>query len=115
MNDVVTSVKIPKILDEEFSQRVIRDGYGMRGKSKWICECIEMFLELSESDYPEYVSFAVALEEQRDKKIVSVRLSKHLAVAIDKAVRVIRGQFPEMEGVRSHIIRASIMQRLLRS
>ena len=33
-------------------QRIISDGYGMRGKSKWIVEAIESFLKLDDYQLP---------------------------------------------------------------
>jgi len=107
---IMTSIKLQKLLHLKLQQGIINDGYGMRGKSLWITEAIESFLELA--DYPSLVDIAGEMQQLTD--IVSIRLSEDLANKMEKAVIKIRQQYPAMEGVRSNLIRASIMQRLIR-
>lgn len=106
---VTTSIKLQKNLHRRLQQRIIEDGYGMRGKSKWIIESIESLLALS--DYPTLVDIADDMDQFSD--MISIRLPEELAIRIEKAVIHIRKQFPTIEGVKSNMIRASIMQRLL--
>jgi hypothetical protein len=108
-NKVVTSIKLQKKLHHKLQQRIIADGYGMRGKSKWIIESIESLLHLT--DYPTLVDIAEDMHQLSD--IVSIRLPEDLMLRIEKAVVHVRKQFPTIEGVKSNLIRASIMQRLL--
>lgn len=108
---IMTSIKLQKLLHYKLQQRIISDGYGMRGKSLWITEAIESFLHLP--DYPALVDIAGEMEQLTD--ILSIRLSDELANHMEKAVINIRRQFPAMEGVRSNLVRASIMQRLIRN
>lgn len=107
---VVTSIKLQKKLHHRLQQRIIEDGYGMRGKSKWIIESVESLLTLS--DYPTLVEIAEDMNQLTD--IVSIRLPEDLMSKIEKAVVQVRMQFPAIEGVKSNLIRASIVQRLLR-
>jgi hypothetical protein len=107
---VMTSVKLQKKLHHRLQQRIIEDGYGMRGKSKWIIESIESLLTIS--DYPTLVDIADDMDHLSD--MVSIRVPEHLMLRIEKAVVHIRKQFPTIEGVKSNLIRASIIQRLLR-
>ncbi len=107
---VVTSIKLQKKLHHRLQQRIIEDGYGMRGKSKWIIESVESLLTLS--DYPTLVDIAEDMNQLTD--IVSIRLPEDLMSKIEKAVVHVRKQFPTIEGVKSNLIRASIVQRLLR-
>jgi len=107
---VMTSIKLQKNLHRRLEQRIIADGYGMRGKSKWIIESIESLLSLS--DYPTLVDIADDMDHLSD--MVSIRLPETLMVRIEKAVIHVRKQFPAIEGVKSNLIRASIVQRLLR-
>lgn len=109
-NKVMTSIKLQKKLHRRLQQRIIEDGYGMRGKSKWIVESVEALLTLS--DYPTLVDIADDMDQLSD--IVSIRLPEDLMLRIEKAVIHIRKQYPMIEGVKSNLIRASIMQRLLR-
>jgi hypothetical protein len=110
INKVMTSIKIQKILHFKLQQRIISDGYGMRGKSKWIIEAIETFLQLP--DYPALVDIADDMDHLAE--IISIRLPETLMIRIEKAIIDVRRHYPAMEGVKSNVIRASIMQRLLR-
>jgi predicted DNA-binding protein len=108
-NKVVTSIKLQRKLHQRLQQRIIEDGYGMRGKSKWIIESIEALLRLK--DYPMFVDIAEDMNQLTD--IVSIRLPEELMLRIEKAIVFVRKQYPAIEGVKSNLIRASIMQRLL--
>ncbi|EKD72939.1 MAG: hypothetical protein ACD_45C00507G0004 [uncultured bacterium] len=107
---IMTSIKLQKLLHFKMQQQIIGDGYGMRGKSKWIIEAIENFLQLP--DYPLLVDIANEMEQLTE--IVSIRLSEGLMDQLDQAVIKVRRQYPAMEGVKSNLIRASIIQRLIR-
>ena len=107
---VMTSLKLQKNLHRRLQQRIIEDGYGMRGKSKWIIESIESLLQLS--DYPTLVDIADDMDHLSD--MVSIRLPENLMLKIEQAVVHVRKQYPIIEGVKSNLIRASIIQRLLR-
>ena len=107
---VMTSIKLQKTLHRRLQQRIIEDGYGMRGKSKWIIESVESLLELA--DYPTLVDIAEDMNQLSD--MVSIRMPEELMVKIEQAVIKVRKQYPTIEGVKSNLIRASIIQRLLR-
>lgn len=106
-----TSVKLPVIVHERLIKAVIADGYGMRGKSRWVENAIHEFLTLS--DYPAMVDIADELADL--SKIASFRLSDETVRVLDDAVVTVRKIYPSLEGVRSNIIRASLMQKLLKS
>lgn len=107
---VMTSIKLQKKLHHKLQQRIIEDGYGMRGKSKWIIESVESLLELS--DFPELVDIAEDMDHLTD--IVSIRFPENIMKKVEKAIVQVRRQYPTIEGVKSNLIRASILQRLLR-
>ena len=107
---IMTSIKLQKNLHRRLEQRIIEDGYGMRGKSKWIIESIESLLKIT--DYPTLVDIAEDMKELSD--MVSIRLPEDLMQKLEQAIIRVRQQFPTLEGVKSNLIRASIMQRLLR-
>lgn len=111
MKKLMTSLKVQKMLHYKMQQQIIRDGYGMRGKSKWMIEAIERFLELP--DYPTLVDIADTMEQLTE--IVSIRLPEDLMRKLDDAIIKVRRNYPAMEGVKSNLIRASIMQRLIRA
>lgn len=107
---MMTSIKLQKLLHFKMQQRVISDGYGMRGKSKWIVEAIETFLQLP--DYPTMADIAGDMDQLSE--VLSMRLPDDLLLKIDHAIIEVRRHYPAMEGVKSNLIRASIMQRLIR-
>lgn len=107
---LTTTAKLPKLIQQVMLERVVKDGYGLKGKSRWIGESIERFLQLP--NYPELVDIADEMQEMTD--VASISLSTELLKKLDHAVIQVRTQYPAMEGVKSKIIRASIMQRLLR-
>jgi metal-responsive CopG/Arc/MetJ family transcriptional regulator len=111
MKTSVTSIKLQKNLHHKLQQSVINDEYGMRGKNKWIVEAIEAFLRLP--DYPSLVDIANYANQLTE--VISLRLPETLLQQLENAVIHIRRQYPAMEGVKSNLIRASIIQRLLRS
>ena len=106
---MMTSIKLQTKLHRELQQRIIADGYGMRGKSKWIIEAVESLLHLE--DYPTLVDIAEDMDDLSD--MVSIRIPEELLTKMEQAVIKVRKQYPTIEGVKSNLIRASIMQRLL--
>ncbi len=109
-NKITTSIKLQRNLHRRLQRQIIEDGYGMRGKSKWIIESIESLLKLD--DFPTLVEIAEDMDQLSD--MVSIRLPESLMMRIEKAIIQIRKQYPTIEGVKSNLIRASIIQRLLR-
>lgn len=107
---MMTSIKLQKKLHHKMQQQIISDGYGMRGKSRWIIEAIDMFLQIP--DYPLLVDIADDMDHLSD--VISIRLTEDLISKIEHAIIQVRLKFPTMEGVKSNVVRASIMQRLLR-
>lgn len=106
-----SSIKISENLDKQLSLQVIKDGYGMRGKNKWIKAAIEEFLSLD--DFVDMVDLASDMDGLN--KAVSLRLEETLMAKIDAAILKVRKVNPMMEGVQSHLIRASILQKIIRS
>jgi metal-responsive CopG/Arc/MetJ family transcriptional regulator len=107
---MMTSIKLQKKLHFTMQQRIINDGYGMRGKSKWIIEAIESLLRID--DYPALADIAGDMDQLTE--VISIRLPDDLMAKMDKAIIEVRRHYPAMEGVKSNLIRASIMQRLIR-
>ncbi len=105
----MTSAKVPKSLHQAMLEKIIKDRYGMRGKSKWLNEAIERFLQIP--NYPELVEIADDIEEVTET--VSFRVSEEMLLRLDRAVIEVRKQYPGLEGVKSNIIRASILQSLI--
>lgn len=111
MPTVTTSIKLTNTMEMAMLKQVVAEGYGFRGKSKWITEAVEGFLKLE--NYPELVDIADDIEMLN--RVVSCRLPSELADRLDKAVINVRKTYPALEGVKSKIFRASILQRLIKN
>ena len=102
---------VPAALQTELRERIIRDGYGLRGKSRWVTEAIQALLVL-----PDFVSLVQYSEEMHGfEKVETVVVTLDLKKQLDEAVLTLRRQHPAAEGVQSSMVRTAIMQRLLRT
>ncbi len=109
-NAIMTTVKLPKPIYQRLLERVVSDGFGLRGKSRWIINAVENFLQME--NYPELVDIAGEIDNLTE--VLSMRLPLELVNKLDSAVIETRKLYPGMEGVRSGILRASIIQGLIR-
>ncbi len=108
---IKTTVRLPKSTQQEMIKAIIANGYGMRGKSKWVSEAITQLL--AREDFHEFVDIGDEIEDL--VAVESLYLTPELKKELDCALISIRKHYPSMEGVQSCIIRTSIIQRLLRS
>jgi hypothetical protein len=102
---------LPDTLQKDFKKQIIKDGYDMRGKSRWVSEGIERLLAMR--NYPELVY--LNNEMKGFEKLESVVITKEQKKFLDHAVVEVRKEYPALEGVQSRIVRAAIVQRLLQS
>lgn len=104
------SVKLPESIHQEMCERIVKDKYGMRGKSLWISEAIAQFLEIK--GFPELVDLAKDVANL--SHAVSFRITEQLESKLNNAVILVRKEYPSLDAAKSNIIRASIVQRLIR-
>lgn len=103
--------KISESMQMELRRRVIDDGYGMRGKSRWVAEALENLMKIDN-----FVDFVHLSEDMRNfTKTETVFVDRELREKTDKAILAIRMKYPMLEGVRSCLARTSIIQRLFRN
>ena len=103
------SVILPSSVIKEIHARMSDENYSLREKSKWISEAIEDFLQLKE--YHALVEMAELLNDFA--KTETVYITPELEEKIDEAIIKVRTQYPALEGVKSLIVRASIIRRLV--
>lgn len=109
-NKVKMSFAVPGTLKAELQQRVISDGYGLRGKSKWVSEAVSNLF-----NYDNHVDLIYLSDEiQGLDDMETVVLTYEMKVSIDHKIIDVRRKYPSLEGVKSRILRTSILQRLLR-
>jgi len=101
---------LPIVLQAELKQKVIQDGYDLKGKSRWVAEAIQTLLVIQ--SFPDLVKINDAMKGF--EKLESVVVSKELKKQLDAAVINVRKIYPEIDGVQSRILRTAIVQRLLR-
>ena len=101
---------VPKNLQKELREHVIRDGYGLRGKSKWVSEAIERLFDIT--NFPELVNYSD--EMSKFEKAETIVIEYPLKQKLENAIISVRRKFPILEGVKSRIVRTAIIQRFLR-
>jgi len=108
MKKMRLNVILPKNTKKEIREQMLRGGYGLREKSKWICEAIEDLLVLT--DYPDYVKTASLMSNLSD--VETIYLTDGLDQQLEKAILDVRKCYLELDGIKSLIVRASIVRRL---
>ena len=106
---VKVSFVLPKGLHQEMKERMIKDGYDLKGKSRWVSEAVELLLQMD--TYPELVKLND--EMSGFEKLESVLIPKSLKGTLDGAVLNIRKKYMTLEGIQSMVFRTAIMQRIL--
>lgn len=100
---------LPTALQHDLKQTMLRDGYDLKGKSRWVTEAITALLMLN--NYPELVKLND--EMKGFEKLESVVITRALKRQLGQAIIQIRKSYPDLEGVQSRIVRTAIVQRLL--
>ncbi len=100
--------RMPLALKTLLGQAVTDDGYGGKGKSRWVREALT---QLFEHD-PDLMNVGVGDDLEVNDAEDAFFLSMENELAIDAAVEVIRSQYPRAEGIQSAIIRAAVRYRL---
>ena len=106
---VKISFLIPKKMEFEMVTAMLKDGYNSRLKSEWICESVEDLLNLDEIETLVY--YASNMTELNCKQ--GMYVPRPIKLRLDKLSVEIKKKSPELEGLQSAIIRASIIQRLI--
>lgn len=102
---------LPDKLQQEFRNQVTREGYGFRGKSRWVEEAVNRLLDMS--NYSMLVNISSNLQHLANSETITVDSATKRR--IEEAALTIRHEYPLLEGVQSAIIRTAMLQRLIRS
>ncbi|HZW61133.1 MAG TPA: hypothetical protein VFF04_02820 [Candidatus Babeliales bacterium] len=103
------SVILPENAVKEIHVRMLEEGYSLREKSKWISEAIEDFLQLKE--YQTLVEMAELVDDLVKQEIIYI--TSEIEEKMEEAIIKVRKEYPTLEGVKSLIVRASIVRRLV--
>lgn len=100
---------LPEALQRDLKEKMTKDGYDLKGKSRWVSEAIESLFGFSN-----YIDLVKLNDEMSGfEKTESVLVERSLKQQINDAVIGIRQKYPTIEGVQSRILRTAIVQRLL--
>lgn len=108
-NKVKISFVLPEGLQKDLRERMVLDGYSLKGKSQWVAEAVEKLFQLN--DFMDLVKVNDVM--QGFEKFESVLIDKKLKMQLDDGVIQVRKRYPEIDGVQSRIMRTAILQRLL--
>ncbi len=103
------NVILPENISKEIRQRMLKDNYSLREKSRWISEAIEDFLKLN--DYRNFVEMANLVSDLTNTE--TIHITSDLVDKLEYAVLQVRKEHPILEGVKSLIVRASVIRRLV--
>ena len=103
------SFVMPEGLYHDFREQIIKNKYGIRGKSAWVCDALNQLPK--KSNFEEMVKLNDEMHCLNKPETISIDLDTKKA--LEKAVISVRIRYPELEGVKSRIIRTAILHRLL--
>lgn len=106
---VKISFVLPEGLHKDLRERMVLDGYSLKGKSLWVAEAVERLFQLD--DFMDLVKVNDVM--QGFEKFESILMDKKLKMRLDDSVIQVRKRYPEIDGVQSRIMRTAILQRLL--
>lgn len=101
---------IPEGLSQDLAKHLEKIGVSSRQRSQWIEDAINRFLALEKRQ--ELISQAVEMTNLKVR--LYFFMSKGTRDKINEVTLLFKQDHPEIEGVQSKIVRASIMQKMLR-
>lgn len=106
---VKVSFVLPEGLQKDLREKIVLDGYSLKGKSQWVAEAIQQLFKLD--DFMDLVKVNDVMHgfEKFESVLIDYQLKKQLEDSVIK----VRKKYPEIEGVQSRIMRTAILQRLL--
>lgn len=106
------TVRFSKRLRSEMLNALINSGYGLRGKSKWLIEAIQLFLQ--QSNFVELSEQGIDINQAELSDIEAFYINADIIEEIKKASIEIRSIHPLFIGVQSALIRSAVIYRLMR-
>ncbi len=104
-----TTIKLPTKLKFQMQSKVVVDGFGLRGKSQWVCKAVEELLN-REGWTDEIVGDYVLKNDVQDNMVLTDDIVERINDAIPEAIKA----YPHLKGgAQSAIIRAAINARIM--
>lgn len=105
------TVRFPKRMKSEMQSALIKSGYGLRGKSRWLKESIAIFLKLK--DFVDYVDQGININQAELSEVEAFYLDIETIQLLKDAYLQIRVNNPLFEGIQSALIRAAVVYHLM--
>lgn len=105
------TVRFPKRLKAEMQSALVKSGYGLHGKSKWLKEALVTFLQ--QSNFIDYVEHGTDINQAELSQVEAFYFDDHSFEMLKTAFVKVRVTFPLFEGVQSAIIRAAVVYELM--
>ena len=105
------TVRFPKRLKAEMQAALIKSGYGLHGKSRWLKEAIATFL--LQPNFIEYVEHGIGINQAELSDVEAFYLDFDTIQIVRDAFVKVRVKYPLFEGVQSALIRAAVIYSLM--
>ena len=105
------TVRFSKRLKSEMQLLLIKSGYGLHGKSRWLKETLHVFLQ--QPNYIDYVEHGTNLNQADLTVVEAFSLDALTHQLIKDSLVKIRIKYPLFEGVQSALVRSAIIYRLM--
>ena len=105
------TIRFSANMREAMRQHMLDAGYHLHGKSQWLVDSVKDFVTLP--NYTELVEHGVSVNQGELCHVEAFYLSNDVEQLLQKAILAVRIENPLLEGVRSAIVRASVVHRLM--
>lgn len=105
------TVRFPKRLKSEMQSALIKSGYGLHGKSRWLKETIDIFLK--QRNFVDFVEHGIDINQAELTEVEAFYLDADTFKLMKEAFVQVRTKHPLFEGVQSALIRAAAVYRIM--
>lgn len=105
------TVRFSKRLKAEMQAALIKSGYGLHGKSRWLKETVSLFLQ--QRNFIDFVEHGIDINQAELTEVEAFYIDPDTVQMMKDAFVQIRVKYPLFEGVQSALIRAAIVYRLM--
>lgn len=105
------TVRFSKRLKSEMQAALIKSGYGLHGKSRWLKEAITIFL--LKPNFVDYVEHGIDINQAELSEVEAFYLDLDTIQVVKDAFVQVRVKYPLFEGVQSALIRAAVVCSLM--
>jgi hypothetical protein len=105
------TVRFSKRLKAEMQHALIKSGYGLHGKSRWLREAVTTFLK--QANFVDYVEHGIDINQAELSEVEAFYLDSDTQQKLKQAFVEVRVKYPLFEGVQSALIRAAVIHSLI--